>query len=103
MRLVVIPLQNAHYISFATVIQTGSRNETDSGYSDYAYLLEYMMFRNSKNYTTDEREKFCINYGDDNNAYTSFDYTCYTTSCAPEGWKDILTLKADRLMHLTLK
>ncbi len=102
MRIVVVPLKDARYVSFATMIRTGSRNETDAGFTGYAHLLEHMMFRGSDKYSTDDRVRILYRYGGDSNAYTSMDYTCYTVSCDPDGWKDVLALEADRLMHLSL-
>jgi zinc protease len=102
MRIVVIPMKDVPYISFATVIMTGSRNETDPGYTGYAHLLEHMMFRGSENVSTDERVERLYKYGGDSNAYTTMDYTCYTVNCAPSGWKDVLIMEADRLQRLLL-
>lgn len=99
----VIPMKNARYISFATMVMTGSRDETDPGYTGYAHLLEHMMFRGSEQYSTDDRVRIMYRYGGDSNAYTGMDYTCYTVRCDPEGWKDILHMEADRLIRLTVK
>ncbi len=103
MRIVVIPMRNAQYVSFATLVMVGSRNEIDQGYTGYAHLLEHMMFRGSENFTTEDRVRIMYRYGGDSNAYTGMDYTCYTVRCDPEGWKDILHMEADRLMRLSIK
>ncbi|HDT12681.1 MAG TPA: insulinase family protein [Candidatus Marinimicrobia bacterium] len=103
MRIVVIPMKNARYVSFATMVMTGSRDEIDPGYSGYAHLLEHMMFRGSENFSTDDRVRIMYRYGGDSNAYTGMDYTCYTVRCDPEGWKEILHMEADRLLRLSIK
>ncbi len=102
MRIVVIPMKDVTYLSFATMVMTDSRNETDPGYSGYAHLLEHMMFRGSENVSTDERVRRLYRYGGDSNAYTTMDYTCYTVNCDPDGWKDVLAMEADRLQNLLL-
>jgi zinc protease len=103
MRIVVVPIRDARTVSFATLVRTGSRNETDEGYTGYAHLLEHMMFRGSENYSTEDRVNLLYRYGGDSNAFTSMDYTCYTVSCDPAGLEEVLALEADRLMRLSLK
>src|SRR6266480_7875949 len=56
LRVITIPTDYPNLVALYIVVQTGSRNEIESGKSGYAHLFEHLMFRGSEHYSGAERD-----------------------------------------------
>ena len=100
LRLITIPNDYPDIVALHILVSTGSRNEIEEGKSGFAHFFEHMMFRGSKNYTSEEQAKIFKAVGADRNAYTTDDYTNYHTTFAKEDLETVIKLEADRFQHL---
>lgn len=98
--VLAVPLNTPDIIAFYTVVRAGSRNEVEEGKSGYAHFFEHMMFRGTKNYSSEEYNKILKEMGADSNAYTTDDYTCYHIVAPKENLKKIFEIESDRFMNL---
>src|SRR5690348_9908092 len=100
LRLVTVPTDFPNMVAVYIVVQTGSRNEIESGKSGYAHLFEHLMFRGSENYTPGQRDLVLKKAGADSNANTNEDRTTYYEVFSKEDLEPVLKLEADRFQHL---
>src|SRR5215213_6808824 len=100
LRLVTVPTDYPNLVALYIVVQTGSRNEIESGKSGYAHLFEHLMFRGSEHFTADQREEIFKRAGADTNAYTSDDRTVYHAVFSKEDLDKIFEIEGDRFQHL---
>jgi zinc protease len=100
LRLVTIPTDYPNLVALYIVVQTGSRNEIESGKSGYAHLFEHLMFRGSEHYTGQQRDEILKKAGADSNAYTTDDRTVYHEVFSKDDLDKILELEADRFQRL---
>lgn len=94
-----------HYPSPGTValeslVRVGSRNEVEAGRTGYAHFFEHMMFRGTKQVSSEERSRFLASVGADDNAFTTDDFTLFYTLLPTTGLDRLLTIEADRFEHL---
>ncbi|HKQ73784.1 MAG TPA: pitrilysin family protein [Blastocatellia bacterium] len=100
LRLVTVQTDYPNLVALYIVVNTGSRNEVESGKSGYAHLFEHVMFRGSQNYTPEKRDAILKLAGASSNAYTSDDRTVYHEVFAREDLDEILKMEADRFLQL---
>ena len=100
LRLVTIPTDTPNIVSLFIVVQVGSRNEVEPGKTGFAHLFEHMMFRGTKLFPPAKYEAIMKQAGAATNAYTSDDMTVYHATFAKPDLEQILTMEADRFMHL---
>ena len=100
LRLVTIPTDFPNMIALYIVVQTGSRNEVESGKSGYAHLFEHIMFRGSENYTPEQRDLVLKKAGAESNATTNADRTTYYETFSKEDLEAVMKLEADRFQRL---
>jgi zinc protease len=100
LRLVTVPTDNPNLIALYIVVQTGSRNEVESGKSGYAHFFEHLMFRGSEHFTAEQRDALLKRAGASVNAYTADDRTVYHTLFSKPDLEEIMRLEADRFEHL---
>lgn len=100
MRLITVPTDYPNLVALYIVVQTGSRNEVESGKSGFAHFFEHMMFRGSENYTGDQREAIFKRAGAETNAYTSDDRTVYHATFSKDDLDEIMKMEADRFLRL---
>ena len=100
LRVVTIPTDYPNLVALYIVVQTGSRNEPESGKSGYAHLFEHLMFRGSEHYTGQERDEILKKAGADSNAYTTDDRTVYHEVFSKDDLDRILELESDRFQRL---
>lgn len=102
LKVVSIPLQNPHIISYYTIIRSGSRNEIEPGKSGFAHFFEHMMFKGTKNIPREAYDDFLTKLGAGTNGYTTDDYTCYFIVFAGrENLEEVVKTEADRFINLT--
>lgn len=81
--------------------RTGARWERD-GQSGLAHFLEHMMFKGSARYPKGVIDTLSLRLGGNNNAFTSYDYTCYYFTFSSDRWEIALDIEADRMQNLLL-
>lgn len=100
LRLITVPTDYPNLVALYIVVQTGSRNEIESGKSGFAHFFEHMMFRGSENFTSEQRDAILKRAGAEANAYTSDDRTVYHEIFSKEDLDEVMKLEADRFMRL---
>lgn len=79
--------------------RVGSAYEPD-GLTGISHVLEHMMFKGTTNHGPGEFSKIIAANGGNENAYTSYDFTCYFQELAKDRLAISLELEADRMQHL---
>lgn len=101
LKIVSIPLDNPHIISFYTIVRSGSRNEIEPGKSGFAHFFEHMMFKGTKDVPREDYDDFLTLLGAGTNGYTTDDYTCYFVVFAgQENMENVVKTEADRFINL---
>jgi len=101
LKIVSIPLDNPHIISFYTIVRSGSRNEIESGKSGFAHFFEHMMFKGTKDVPREDYDDFLTLLGAGTNGYTTDDFTCYFVVFAgQENLESVVKTEADRFINL---
>lgn len=101
LKIVSIPLDNPHIISFYTIVRAGSRNEIEPGKSGFAHFFEHMMFKGTKDVPREDYDDFLTLLGAGTNGYTTDDYTCYFVVFAGrENLENVVKTEADRFINL---
>ena len=100
LRLITIPTDYPNIVALYIVVDTGSRNEIESGKSGFAHLFEHLMFRGTDKFSADAYNEALKNAGADSNAYTSDDRTVYHTVFSKDDLDQIMMLEADRFQNL---
>ncbi len=98
--VVVVPTGFPDVVSVQISMQTGSRNEIETGKSGFAHFFEHMMFRGTKAYPPERYQDVLTRIGARSNAYTSEDITNFHTTFAKEDLEEVLRMEADRFMNL---
>src|SRR5687768_18018515 len=96
LRLITVPTDYPNLVSLYIVVQTGSRNEVESGKSGFAHLFEHLMFRGTEKYSAEAYNEIFKNAGADTNAYTSDDRTVYHATFSKEDLNQIMSVEAER-------
>ncbi len=100
LRLVTIPAEFPNIVSVFVVVQTGSRNEVESGKTGFAHLFEHMMFRGTDKFPPEKYGDVLKRAGAASNASTSDDATIFHTTISKEDLPEILAMEADRFENL---
>ena len=81
--------------------RVGAMDETD-GSSGVAHVLEHMMFKGTSSVGPGEFSKRVAAAGGRDNAFTSLDYTAYFQQVPIRALPEMMSLEADRMVHLKL-
>jgi len=100
LRLITVPTDFPNVVSLYIVVQTGSRNEIESGKTGFAHFFEHMMFRGTKLFPTDKYTATLKEVGASSNAYTTDDRTVYHTTFSKQDLERIMAMEADRFQNL---
>ena len=101
LKVVSIPLNNPHIISYYTIVRSGSRNEIEPGKSGFAHFFEHMMFKGTKTVPVEAYNDYLTRLGAGTNGYTTDDFTCYFTVFAGrENLEEVVRTEADRFINL---
>lgn len=101
LKVVSIPLNNPHIISFYSIVRSGSRNEIEPGKSGFAHFFEHMMFKGTKNVPRKAYDDYLTKLGAGTNGYTTDDFTCYFVVFAgKENLEIVVKTEADRFINL---
>lgn len=99
MRLHVVERPGTGIVTTVLWCSVGCRDERP-GHWGLAHFVEHMMFRGSPRFGTGEIDRFTVERGGDNNAFTDHDATVYYFRFAAEYWSGALALEADRMTEL---
>ncbi len=100
LRLVTAATDYPNIVAMYIVVQTGSRNEIESGHTGFAHLFEHLMFKGTARYSQAQYNDAIKHMGAQSNAFTTDDYTCYQTVFSKEDLPTALAMEADRFQNL---
>ena len=87
-------------VAYYTLVRVGSRDEVEPGHSGFAHLFEHMMFRGTRTMPNREYDRRILSFGADNNAFTTRDFTLYTTTAPSTVLDELMQVEADRFQNL---
>ena len=98
LRVVIVNRKEQPVVTVHLAYKVGSKNE-HSRRTGMAHLFEHLMFEGTKNVKKGEFDKFCSSAGGSNNAYTTYDMTCYYMTLPAHQVELGLWLESDRLKN----
>lgn len=101
MEVVVIPDHRAPIVTHMVWYKVGSADEPP-GKSGIAHFFEHLMFKATSNHEAGEFDAAISAIGGNNNAFTSYDYTCFYEIVPPEALEEMMRFEADRMRNLVL-
>lgn len=101
LKVILIPMSGSGLVAYYTIVRTGSRDEVEDGKTGFAHFFEHMMFRGTEKFPADVYNKIINEMGADANAYTTDDYTCYTSVISTPSLERMMELESDRFMNLS--
>jgi len=101
LEVVVIPDHRAPIVTHMVWYKVGSADEPP-GKSGIAHFFEHLMFKGTKNHPAGEFGAKIAEIGGSENAFTSYDYTAYYQTVAPEALGTMMEFEADRMRNLVL-
>lgn len=101
LHLLVLPRDDVASISVQVWSMTGAMDE-EEGKTGLSHLLEHLMFRGTPRFPDGSFDAVLAQRGGLNNAFTTEDFTVYTSYVTPDGLEDALTLEADRWQNLRI-
>jgi len=101
LQVVVLPNHRAPVVTQMVWYKAGSADEPQ-GRTGIAHFLEHLMFKGTAKYPGGEFSRLVSRIGGEENAFTSYDYTAYYQSVAPEYLEEIMRRESDRMENLIL-
>lgn len=101
LEVVVIPDRRAPIVTHMVWYKVGSADEPP-GKSGIAHFFEHLMFKGTKNHAAGEFGAKIAEIGGSENAFTSYDYTAYFQTVAPDALGTMMEFEADRMRNLVL-
>ena len=101
MEVVVIPDHRAPIVTHMVWYKVGSADEP-AGKSGIAHFFEHLMFKGTTRHKAGEFGARIAEIGGSENAFTSFDYTAYYQTVAPEALETMMDFESDRMRNLIL-
>ena len=101
MEVVVIPDHRAPVVTHMVWYKVGSADEP-AGKSGIAHFFEHLMFKGTKKHGPGEFGQRVAEIGGSENAFTSYDYTAYYQTVAPEALGTMMAYESDRMRNLVL-
>ncbi len=101
MEVVVIPDHRAPIVTQMVWYKAGSADEPP-GKSGIAHFFEHLMFKATSNHPDGEFDRAVAAIGGSNNAFTSYDYTCFHETVTPQVLEEMMGYEADRMRNLIL-
>jgi len=101
LEVVVIPDRRAPIVTHMLWYKVGSADEP-AGKSGIAHFFEHLMFKGTKNHAPGEFGRRVAEIGGNENAFTSYDYTAYYQTVAPDALPTMMEFEADRMRNLIL-
>ncbi|WP_315920529.1 pitrilysin family protein [Mesorhizobium sp. SP-1A] len=101
MEVVVIPDHRAPIVTHMVWYKAGSADEPP-GKSGIAHFFEHLMFKATANHPAGEFDSAVAAIGGSDNAFTSYDYTCFHETVPPQALEQMMGFEADRMRNLVL-
>jgi len=101
MEVVVIPDHRAPIVTHMVWYKAGSADEPP-GKSGIAHFFEHLMFKATTNHPAGEFDRAVAAIGGNDNAFTSYDYTAFHETVAPQALEEMMGFEADRMRNLVL-
>ncbi len=101
LQVVVLPSQRAPIVTQMLWYKVGSADE-DPGQSGLAHFLEHLMFKGTPSVEPAAFSRIVSRTGGRDNAFTSYDYTGYFQTVAPEHLELVMRMEADRMANLVI-
>jgi zinc protease len=101
MQVVVIPDHRAPIVTHMVWYKVGSADEPP-GKSGIAHFFEHLMFKATTNHPAGEFDAAVSAIGGSDNAFTSYDYTCFHETVPPQALEEMMAFEADRMRNLVL-
>jgi zinc protease len=101
MEVVVIPDHRAPIVTHMVWYKIGSADEPP-GKSGIAHFFEHLMFKATTNHPAGEFDQAVAAIGGSDNAFTSYDYTAFHETVAPQALEQMMSFEADRMRNLIL-
>jgi zinc protease len=102
LRLLVVEDHTSPTFSYETWFRVGSRDEF-VGKTGLAHLFEHLMFKATTHYKEGEFDRILESAGvEDENAFTSWDYTAYVQELPKDKLSLIAKLESDRMVNLVV-
>ena len=98
LQIVVIPNHRAPVVTNMMWVKAGAMDDP-WGTSGIAHFLEHLMFKGTKLHPEGDYSRIISQWGGEENAFTSYDYTAYYATIGKEHLPDLMALEADRLAH----
>ncbi len=101
LRIVVIPDRRCPVVTHMVWYRTGAA-EDPPGRSGTAHFLEHLMFKGTARYPAGAFSAFLGSVGGRENAFTSWNYTCYHQQVARPHLRACMAFEADRMGRLAI-
>lgn len=101
MEVVVIPDHRAPIVTHMVWYKVGSADEPP-GKSGIAHFFEHLMFKATTNHPAGAFDAAVSAIGGNDNAFTSYDYTCFHETVPPSALEEMMGFEADRMRNLVL-
>jgi zinc protease len=101
MEVVVIPDHRAPIVTHMVWYKVGSADEPP-GKSGIAHFFEHLMFKATTNHPAGEFDAAVSAIGGSDNAFTSYDYTCFHETVPAPALEEMMAFEADRMRNLVL-
>jgi zinc protease len=99
--VVVIPDHRAPIVTHMVWYKVGSADEPP-GKSGIAHFFEHLMFKATTNHPAGEFDSAVSAIGGSDNAFTSYDYTCFHETVPAQALEEMMAFEADRMRNLVL-
>ena len=101
LEVVVVTDHRAPVVTHMLWYKIGSADDPP-GNSGLAHFLEHLMFKGTTKYTAGEASKIINRIGGTENAFTSYDFTAFFQTVAPNHLSTVMDIEADRMKNLEL-
>jgi zinc protease len=101
MHVVVVPDHRAPVVTHMVWYRVGAADEPP-GKSGIAHFLEHLMFKSTDKIPNGEFSKIVSRLGGQDNAFTGHDVTAYYQRVAKDRLGKVMSMEADRMVHLRL-
>ena len=101
LRIVVVPDRHAPVVTHMVWYRTGGADDLP-GKSGTAHFLEHLMFKGTARYPAGAFSRFLGRVGGRENAFTSWNYTCYHQQVPRQHLRACMAFEADRMADLPI-
>lgn len=100
LQVIVVENHRAPVVTHMIWYKAGAADEI-AGFSGMAHYLEHLLFKGTKKQAPGEFSKIVKQYGGNDNAFTSYDYTAFFQNIPKEQLQKMMEMEADRMLNLS--